>query len=142
MPRKGQIQPLEERLWKYVIPEPMSGCWICMSYQREDGYCNFRMTVDGIYKTKLAHVVSYEFYIGPVPEGFYLDHKCRVRCCVNPRHLEPVTFAENILRGFSPAAIYARRTHCKNGHLLDNSISDRTCQVCHKAKIREWKRIH
>lgn len=34
-----------------------------------------------------------------MPEGLELDHLCRVRCCCNPSHLEPVTRAENIRRG-------------------------------------------
>jgi hypothetical protein len=29
----------------------------------------------------------------------HLDHLCRVRSCVNPAHLEPVTNAENCRRG-------------------------------------------
>jgi DNA-binding XRE family transcriptional regulator len=34
-----------------------------------------------------------------IPEGLQLDHLCRVRCCVNPAHLEPVTNRENSHRG-------------------------------------------
>lgn len=34
--------------------------------------------------------------------GAVLDHLCRVRNCVNPAHLEPVTQAENVRR--SPLA--------------------------------------
>lgn len=37
-------------------------------------------------------------FVGPIPEGLHLDHLCRVRRCVNPAHLEPVTQAENNYR--------------------------------------------
>ncbi len=47
-----------------------------------------------------AHRFLYEHIVGPVPEGLDLDHLCRVRHCVNPAHLEPVTRAENVRRGF------------------------------------------
>ena len=36
---------------------------------------------------------------GPVPEGLELDHLCRIRHCVNPDHVEPVTCAVNVRRG-------------------------------------------
>lgn len=46
-----------------------------------------------------AHRFAYEALVGPIPEGLELDHTCRVKRCVNPAHLEPVTHRENILRG-------------------------------------------
>jgi hypothetical protein len=43
----------------------------------------------------LAHRWAYEHFIGPIPAGLEIDHLCRVRHCVNPAHLEPVTKSEN-----------------------------------------------
>ena len=50
-------------------------------------------------RVRLAHVVAWEHVNGPVPDGFVLDHLCRVRACINPAHLEPVTNTVNIQRG-------------------------------------------
>lgn len=48
--------------------------------------------------TRQAHIVSYETFIGPVPEGHQLDHTCEVEQCIHPNHLEPVLPKENSKR--------------------------------------------
>lgn len=63
------------------------------------------------------HRVSYEWMVGPIPKGHELDHLCRVRRCVNPHHLEPVTCSENKrrVRRFGP---WELRRYCRRGHAL------------------------
>ena len=55
------------------------------------------MPADGTIR--YAHIVYYERRFGRVPKGKMLDHLCRVRPCVNPDHLEPVTNQVNSQRG-------------------------------------------
>lgn len=74
------------------------------------GYMRFRGT------PQTAHRIAYEHFVGPIGEGLVVDHLCRNRSCVNVRHMELVTNRENILRGESPAAKYARSDRCVNGH--------------------------
>jgi hypothetical protein len=63
-----------------------------------------------------AHRWSYEYHVGPIPNGHHLDHLCRNTACVNTEHLEPVTPRENLLRGDGPSAIHAKKSHCPEGH--------------------------
>jgi hypothetical protein len=83
-----------------------------------------------------AHRLSYEWLVGPIPEGHEIDHLCKVTKCVNPDHLEAVTHHENILRGESPSARAARQTHCKNGHeftpenIIPTWDGGRRCKTC------------
>jgi len=90
-------QPLSVRIVGGSIPEPNSGCWLWTKAVMANGY-GLIMTSTGV---RTAHRVSYEAHKGEIPAGLELDHKCRVRSCVNPDHLEAVTKTENVRRGFA-----------------------------------------
>lgn len=103
--------PLRERFESRV--ERQASCWIWTGATSDTGYGTI---VDDSGTPRLAHRVSYEMHIGPIPDGLVIDHLCRVRNCVNPRHLEPVTHRENVLRGVAPAVVTHRTKRCKRNH--------------------------
>ncbi|HEV2123202.1 MAG TPA: HNH endonuclease signature motif containing protein [Chloroflexota bacterium] len=85
-----------------------------------------------------AHRWAYEALVGPIPTGTELDHLCRNPACVRPDHLEPVTHAENIRRGYAakPRPRWTT-THCPRGHAYDEANSYihpktglRSCRTC------------
>lgn len=127
-----------DRFMAKVSPEPMSGCWLWSGALADGGYGAFRGH-EG--KSVKAHRWFYEQNKGPVPDGLELDHRCRVRSCVNPEHLEPVTRRVNTLRGISPAAINATKTHCVRGHplfgpnLYLRRNGQRGCRSCLTAQL-------
>jgi len=117
-------------------------CWLWTGTISVNGYGH--LTWNG--KTVRAHRFIYEALIGEVPVGLELDHLCRVRHCVNPRHLEPVTRQENVRRGVSPAAINAAKERCIRGHDLSGSNlyerpdgGGRQCRACRKAANAEYR---
>lgn len=131
----------EDRFWAQVDRGSPTDCWLWSGAVHGNGYAYIR--VDG--ERPVAHRYAYELLIGPIPEGMTLDHLCRVRHCVNPRHLEPVTFEENVQRGMSPSALNVAKTHCKRGHPLsgDNlyinpAHGGRVCKKCTAMYQREY----
>ena len=87
---------LLDRVHENIAPEPNTGCWLWTGTIATHGYGV--MSTGGHRGTGRAHVVAYRLMIGTVPSGLVLDHRCRVKRCVNPAHLEPVTQAENLRR--------------------------------------------
>lgn len=80
---------------RYIVDD--NGCWIWQGAKTHGGYGV--VGVPGCRKNAVAHRVMYEREVGPIPGGLDLDHLCRVRHCINPDHLEPVTRRVNIERG-------------------------------------------
>lgn len=129
---------IRERLWSYVAIDE-NHCWIWQRAQNGVGYGVFSIDKN-IY---LAHRVAYTAAKGPIPDGLFLDHLCRVPSCINPDHLEPVTAAENLARG----NLGKRMTHCKFGHELSGSNlspshmsrGNRRCLECDKRRAKAYR---
>lgn len=137
-----------ERFDTKWMPEPMTGChlWLCAL---TGGYGAFYDgSRDGSGHVR-AHVYAYERKYGPVPKGLVLDHfVCDTPACCNPDHVRPTTSRRNSLRSdVAPAAINARKTHCKHGHeftpentLLRRRVGGgRHCRACLRAATRRWQ---
>ena len=113
------------------------GCWLWRrAITNNTGYG--QLSIRGrVYK---AHRVAYEAFVGPIPDGLHIDHLCRVRACVNPWHLEPVTPLENTRRGAGPVS----RACCPLGHPYDEANTYRAsgrryCRLCQRTRLAIWK---
>ena len=131
-----RLSPVE-----YIINE--KGCWV---WQRST-FQGYGVTViNG--KSKQAHRLYYQNKYGEIPKGFVLDHLCRNRSCVNIEHLELVTYAVNIQRGFrtklNPTTVREIRllkgtlSNAKIGRLYNVTGST----VAHLLKGKTWKNIN
>lgn len=110
-----------------------NGCWLWLRSLSSDGY-GWASLDD---RTSQAHRLVYTLIVGDVPAGLVLDHLCRVRHCVNPEHLEPVTPGENLRRsGLTPAGM----TRCAKGHELSDWHGQRRCLTCKAEYDQRWRR--
>lgn len=94
----------------------IGGCWNWTGHTHsKEGYGHLRHKGKKI----LAHRFSFELHGNRLEPGMVIDHICRNRLCVNPKHLRMVTREINSLENsIGASAINAQKTHCPRGHEL------------------------
>lgn len=139
MPARGdRIDALERFLALVDFDE--SGCWLWRGYIWDSGYACFW---EGDKNVRASRWVTQ--MVWGMPDYLEPDHLCRVKDCVNPWHLEPVTAKENVRRSNSPAGINARKVVCMHGHPLTGENlyvtpeGRRQCSTCRAQRSREWQ---
>lgn len=77
----GKPVPPEKRFWPKV--HKTGGCWEWIAALYPTGYGMFS------YKQRpmSAHRASYLMFVGNVPDGLYVLHRCDNRKCIRPSHL-------------------------------------------------------
>lgn len=134
----------EKLLTEVVVDE--NGCWLLPNRKLlPKGYVPVKIGGSTAPQRRTtAHVIVYEYYAGPVPEGLVLDHLCRNRACCRWDHCEPVTNRENLLRGDTIVAANAAKTHCYLGHEFtpENTYvyrGKRSCRTCQRKRATSRK---
>lgn len=128
--------PMRAYIEERSIPEPNTGCWLWMlslgSHKYPQGF-------DG-NAVVLAHRLSYEAFVGAIPENFEVDHKCRNRSCVNPEHLEATTKIANRRRqrGYLCEADFQEET-CPKGHAYRRVNGKLLCRECKSDIQRKYR---
>jgi hypothetical protein len=140
-----KARPLAERFYSGLEPCTDPGCsCILWGGVTNKGYGVIKAAGRGS-RNLAVHRLAWELEKGPIPDGLTIDHVkargCRHTTCCNIAHLEPVTMRVNCLRGMSPHAINAAKTHCDHGHEFDlfNTAYRhglRRCRTCHREEER------
>ncbi|MEW2066665.1 HNH endonuclease [Streptomyces sp. NPDC007346] len=137
--------PLLPRLWARTTIDPETGCYLWTGGTQNGPGSYGQITYNG--RSRPTHAAAWEELTGQqVPKGAHVDHVaargCRYRNCWNVAHLEVVTPRENTLRGTSPAALNAKKTHCPKGHEYtpENTrvlAGSRYCRACGRDRANE-----
>ena len=142
-----------ERLKAKCILDPMTGCWLYQGWKRDSGYGEMSYRAENWG----THRLAYRLWKGEIPVDKEIMHKCDVRHCCNPDHLEPGTHHKNLLdkleKDRQPKKYKPRpsgqgqgnknKSHCVHGHplvgenLYITSDGRRRCRTCHHRHVRE-----
>lgn len=85
--------PLSQRLELHSEKITETGCWVWMKALSRRGYGQVSNPSGGM---DLAHRRSYEVYVGPIPDGHGVLHRCDNPPCINPGHLFTGTQQDNV----------------------------------------------
>lgn len=139
-------QPLFERFVSKIQLNPDTGCWEWLAGKSPAGYGVFVIRSE---LTVLSHRLAYEWFVGPIPEGHDIHHKCRNRACICPQHLNALS------RSSHGREHQCDQEFCRHGHRLteDNLLHYTTpsgkprwkCKQCsrdqQKARLIEYRKV-
>lgn len=126
------------RLLYKIQVDPDTGCWIWQGSKSRIGYGMIIVNK----RTTSPHRVSYQYFIGEIPDGKEVHHKCYVRSCCNPLHLDVVSHRENLIDAFLDVRT---SDSCQNGHPYTEGNTrigkrgNRTCRACGREVARRFR---
>jgi hypothetical protein len=130
------LKRLKDRFFEKV--HWYEGCLMWVGSRSGSGYGQMQFGK----RKEMAHRISYQLFVGPIPEGETIDHKCERKLCVLHTHLQPMPMLQNVMLGSK-----AQNTHCPQGHpfeghnLIWNGTS-RMCRICKNTNNRKrWERV-
>lgn len=95
----GDIEAWASRFRARYSEGPAIECWLWQGSASPNGYGIFHRTSRHRRPSLLAHRVAWVLGTGQsLTENLTIDHLCRVKLCVNPGHMEPVSLRENVRR--------------------------------------------
>jgi hypothetical protein len=135
------MKTLKQRIENKIIKLD-NGCW---QWQGAKHYSNNKIPYGQLRisrtKLKMAHIISYEVFIGKIPAKMDIDHLCKNTLCVNPKHLEAVSHKINCQRRKDsglPHCIYGHKYTKKTSYF--NSKGYRKCKICRVLRSRKYRK--
>lgn len=97
---------VEDRFDLNTPNRPETGCWEWAGSKQKGGYGQLEKVVDGRRVVYLAHRLAHALHLGPIPEGYDVEHVCENKACVrwtyDPAlgsvHIQAVTHRDNMKR--------------------------------------------
>lgn len=123
------MTPMQSRLLQNVFftadPGEPTEHWLWLGRKNNCGYGTVNVYRNGMSRPEYAHRESYRQFVGPIPDGYEIDHKatCLTPCCIRPDCLQAVPMPEN--RGLAwKRTLHRRAQRQANGRFKNGQGSD------------------
>lgn len=136
-------EPTQELVERFLaqVEKRETGCHEWTGHTTE-GYGGLNINGKG-YR---AHRVSYRFFVGPIPDGLMVLHKCDNTRCVNPEHLFVGTARDNVHDMISKGrdSFGEPKEFCLRGHKLSEvgRAKGGGCAQCNRERALAYYHAH
>lgn len=91
-----------------------NGCWLWQGFIHRNGYANASHRA---HKVSRLHRLSYLVFVGAIPDGHDVCHRCDIRHCINPEHLFTGTRQQNHDDMWTKGRAWQQQKDaCRRGH--------------------------
>jgi hypothetical protein len=117
--REDYFEVIKNKI-KENIDIDVNECWIWQGSKHRQGYGSLR------YKRKysLVHRIAWEVYIGDIPKGMKVCHKCDMTSCCNPKHLFLGTQKDNVKDGANKGRYDNRKLGKRRNKLIFEQVEE------------------
>ncbi len=135
------METVKQRFLKKIDASNASGCWVWNANRHRQGYGKFKIN----NKDVSAHRASWILYIGEIPLGMLVCHKCDNPPCVRPDHLFLGTAKDNSRDRDNKGRLVAwhsLQTTAPCGHPYNmGAKTKRRCRECRNKYMKAYKRV-
>lgn len=91
-----KYETLMQRFEHHIEIVTESGCWIWTGRTDKHGYGSMSELGKNRGKVIRAHRFAYQQFVGEIPDGLFVCHRCDCKSCCNPKHLFVGTHQDNM----------------------------------------------
>ena len=128
-PNAADLKTIAKRIfWHYEMEPGDDGCWLWTGPKRKYEGIERGCIVLGSHTPKarrfIAPRVAYLLWVGPIPEGKNICHKCDRTLCIRPEHLFPGTQKQNMEDAAAKGRIKNGWKHGAHRKITDAQIAE------------------
>lgn len=125
-----------QRFWDKVEWTPT--CLLWTAAFRTNGYGAYKLDGHVVSAHRQAYIYTHE----SIPDGLLVCHSCDNRKCVNPEHLWPGTYSDNMQDCSAKGRVFKRQKRFVHGTDTAYRYGCRCdgCRLAHNQAVTRWRK--